>query len=126
MEDIPNGSEELYLSGVNKLIVYSIPFYYLCMCMTKSEIIHTYIEKHLLKGLYRGMSMGKTWGIDGNIVLLYADSFGLNNLYVNCEIWDELCTMFSLTEKQTNDLFKDWVVRKYGITNKVIVSRGFY
>ena len=95
--------------------------------MTKNEIIHMYINEHLLKGLYVGMNdPTKIWCKDREIIFMINEAYGLNTLYVNGRTRDELRDMFSLHTEETNDLLKDWGISNLGVSKHVDFAIGYF
>ena len=95
--------------------------------MTKNEIIHDYIDKHLLKGICIKESIHKSWIKDNTTVLVYSNPYGMDTLYVKIKIWDELSYMFSLTREETDDSFRSWGIRNnLGISKHTAVSFGLF
>ena len=87
--------------------------------MTKNEIIHTYIDKHLLNGVYPEECPYALWSRNGVRIFMYMESHML--LQVKLSVWDELHDMFSLTGEETNSLLKDWAIRNLGLTKSILV-----
>ena len=95
--------------------------------MTKNEIIHDYIDNHLLKGLHIDMiDPTRLWRKDREIIFMINDSYGLNTLYVNGRTRDELRDMFSLHTEETNDLLKDWGINNLGVSKHVDFAIGYF
>jgi len=89
------------------------------MCMTRSEIIQNYIDKHLLNGVYPEECSYALWSRNGVCIFMYMESH--NFLQVKLSVWDELCNMFSLTGEETKSLFSDWVIRNLGLPRNILV-----
>jgi len=87
--------------------------------MNKNEIIHTYIDKHLLNGVYPEECSCPLWSRNGVCIFMYMESHML--LQVRLSVWDELHNMFSLTGEETNSLLKDWAMRNLGLTKSILV-----
>jgi hypothetical protein len=95
--------------------------------MTKNDIIHDYIDKHLLKGICVRESIHKSWAKDNSTVLVYSNPYGMDTLYVKIKIWDELSYMFSLTREETNDSIKSWAIRNnLGISKHTTIGCGLF
>jgi len=87
--------------------------------MTKNDIIHDYIDKHLLNGVYPEECSYALWSRNGVRIFMYMESHML--LQVKLSVWDELHNMFSLTGEETNSLLKDWAIRNLGLTKSILV-----
>jgi len=94
--------------------------------VSKNDIIHNYIDNHLLTGLHLGGVSPIMWCKDKDIIFMHNDSFGNDILYVNDKIWNELRDMFSLHTEQTNDLIKGWSIRNLGVSKSVTLTVGFF
>jgi hypothetical protein len=93
--------------------------------MTKNEIIHTYIDNHLLNGVYPEECSYKVWSRNGVCIFMYMESHML--LQVKLSVWDELHNMFSLTGEETKSLFKDWAIRNLGLPqDTLVISTGMF
>jgi len=94
--------------------------------VTKNDIIHNYIDNHLLRGLHLGGVSPIMWCKDKDVIFMRNDSHGNDILYVSDKIWNELRDMFSLHTEQTNDLIKGWSMRNLGVSNHTILTVGFF
>jgi len=87
--------------------------------MSKNDIIHDYIDNHLLNGVYPEECSYCLWSRNGICIFMYMESHML--LQVKLSVWDELHNMFSLTGEETNSLLKDWAICNLGLTKSILV-----
>jgi len=87
--------------------------------MTKNDIIHTYIDNHLLNGVYPEECSYNLWSRNGVCIFMYMESHML--LQVKLSVWNELHNMFSLTGVETDSLLKGWAIRNLGLTKSILV-----
>jgi len=93
--------------------------------MTKNEIIHTYIDKHLLNGVYPEECSYNLWSRNGVCIFMYMESHML--LQVKLSVWNELHNMFSLTGEETDSLLKGWAIRNLGLPqDTLVISTGMF
>ena len=91
--------------------------------MTKNEIIHIYIDNHLLNGVYPEECSYRLWSRNGICIFMYMESH--NFLQVKLSVWEELCNMFSLTGEEAKSLFKGWAIRNLGLPqDTLVISTG--
>jgi len=87
--------------------------------MTKNDIIHDYIDNHLLNGVYPEECSVKVWSRNGVCIFMYMESHSF--LQIKLSVWNELHDMFSLNGEETDSLIKDWVIRNLGLPKNILV-----
>jgi hypothetical protein len=87
--------------------------------MTKNDIIHDYIDNHLLNGVYPEECSVKVWSRNGVSIFMYMESHSF--LQIKLSVWNELHDMFSLNGEETGSLLKSWAIRNLGLPQDTLV-----